>query len=61
MTKPAALSAALMAHRSYRRGSDNLLDDDLCRLSDAYPDLKDVFEELQFLRHENERLESESD
>lgn len=59
MTNP-KLAATLMNHRSYRRGLDSLIDADLTQFAEAFPDLRPVFEELQFLRHENERLEAEN-
>ena len=52
----AKLAATMMAHRSYSRGQDNPIDADLSHLAEAYPDLRPVFEELQFLRHENDHL-----
>lgn len=57
MIKPAALAATMLIHRSYSRGQDNLIDADVTQLAEAYPDLRPVFEELQFLRRENDRLE----
>lgn len=51
------LSAVLMTHRAYMRGRDNLMDADLTRLVEMYPDLSAVLEELQYLRRERDYLE----
>lgn len=56
MTK---LAATMLTHRSFSRGQDNLIDADLTQFAEAYPELRVVFEEVQFLRHENENLERE--
>jgi hypothetical protein len=55
------LAAMLLTHRSYSRGRDNLIDADLSQFAEAYPDLRPVLEETQFLRHEAERLERQVD
>lgn len=43
---------ALTITRATRMGRANIRDNDLDRLADAWPDLRDVFEELQHLRDE---------
>ena len=57
MTKPATFAATMLTHRSYSRGQASLIDADLSQFAEAYPDLRSVFEELQFLRHEVDNLE----
>lgn len=56
MTNP-KLAATMMTHRAYSRGADSLHDADLTQMADTWPDLRPVFEELQFLRREKDRLE----
>lgn len=56
MTK---LAATMLTHRSFSQGQDNLIDADLTQFAEAYPELRVVFEEVQFLRHEIENLERE--
>jgi hypothetical protein len=41
---------ALTITRATRTGRASIRDSDLDRLADAWPDLRDVFEELQYLR-----------
>lgn len=56
----AKIATAIMAHHSYSHGRASIVDADLIRLLDIYgEDMRPVFEELQFLRHEVERLEFE--
>lgn len=52
-------ASMMLAHRSYNHGSDNVMDSDLVQLAEAYPDLRPVFEEVQFLRRENAALEED--
>lgn len=56
MTNP-KFAATMMAHRSYCRGQANVIDGDLAGLVDAYPDLRLVFEEVQYLRTREDELE----
>lgn len=51
------LPAILMTHRAYLRGRDNLMDADLTRLVEVFPDLSPVLEELQYLRRQHDYLE----
>jgi hypothetical protein len=45
-------SFATKIHRVSRAGRARVMDNDLARLADGWPDLTDVFEEVQYLRNE---------
>lgn len=45
-------SFALKIHRVSRAGRAVIRDNDLARLAEGWPDLTDVFEEVQYLRQE---------
>jgi hypothetical protein len=53
--------AALTAHRLLSTGRDNILDPDLTALVEEWPDLAIVFEEVQYLRVEYQRLIGDND
>jgi ubiquinone biosynthesis protein UbiJ len=52
-------SAAITLHRNSAHGRDNIRDSDLARLAEQHPHLSAVFEEVQWLRAEVERLTDE--
>lgn len=54
MHKPFDSYSALMIHRLCSHGLDHVQDDDLACLADAYPELRQVFEEIQFFRRNAE-------
>lgn len=56
---PADLIVTMMVHNSYSHGRLNVIHGDLTRLAEAYPDLRPVFEELQYLRSKVEMLEDD--
>jgi hypothetical protein len=47
----------LSIHSAARHGADDLRDDDLVRLCETWPELRAVFEEVQYLRRYSESLE----
>jgi hypothetical protein len=51
------MTIAHMIHNASAYGSDTLRDSDLLRLYEMHPDLRGVFEEVQWLRGEVGRLE----
>jgi ubiquinone biosynthesis protein UbiJ len=59
MTPQQTLTVAI--HHGSAYGRDNLRDTDLTRLADGWPDLRAVFEEVQFLRDRVEHLQDEVD
>ena len=48
---------AISIHAASLHGRDTARDSDLSRLLEQWPDLRAVFEEVQWLRGETERLE----
>lgn len=52
---------ALMIHRSSAHGQADVRDSDLARLTETWPDLRAVFEEVQWLRCRAEDLQDEVD
>ena len=50
------MDVARTIHTLSARGRASLRDDDLLWLAERHPDLSAVFEEVQFLRSENEKL-----
>jgi hypothetical protein len=59
MTPQQTLTVAI--HHGSAYGRDNLRDTDLTRLADGWPDLRAVFEEVQFLRDRTDALQDEVD
>lgn len=55
----AKLAAAMMQHSAHCCGRTNVIDQDLDALTELYPDLQAVFEEVQYLRGREEELETE--
>lgn len=53
--------AALAAHRLLSTGRENILDADLTALVEQWPELAVVFEEVQYLRVEYQRLIGDND
>ena len=53
--------AAVTAHRLMCDGRENILDDDLTLLVEQWPELAVVFEELQYMRVEYQRLIGDND
>jgi len=49
-------NAAITLHRNSAHGLDNIRDGDLARLVEQHPHLSAVFEEVQWLRAEVEKL-----
>lgn len=49
-------NAAITLHRNSAHGFDNIRDSDLARLAEQHPHLSAVFEEVQWLRAEVEKL-----
>ena len=52
---------AVTAHRMMCDGRENILDEDLTMLAEQWPELAIVFEELQYLRVEYQRLIGDND
>ena len=53
--------AAITAHRMMCDGRENILDADLTALVEQWPELAVVFEEVQYLRVEYQRLIGDND
>jgi hypothetical protein len=52
-------SMAIVIHRNSAHGFDNIRDSDLVRLAELHPYLTAVFEEVQWLRAEVDKLSDE--
>lgn len=50
---------AMMIYRASATGRDPVRESDLTKLRELHPELSEVFEELQYLRTENERLQED--
>lgn len=54
MTNRAAHAAAMLEHGDKCLGRTNLTDADLAHFAERHPDLRPVFEELQYLRDQHD-------